>query len=481
MGAVYRARRMLLGDDVAIKVILADVAGSPAPRERFVRESRACARLRHPNIVSILDYNTETRGHPFLVMELLNGPSLKDELAQRGRLSIEDVQRIVPPVCAALAVRAQPRHHPPRPEAGQHRRARVHAGRARLQARRLRRSRTSGESDAETRGSPGPHEFIGTIAYAVARAAVRRQSSMRARTSTAGRRGVRDADRAGAVPGDDPMAVLNGHLSSPVPRPSSLRPGLPAWLDVAVGPRAREGPRGPVAGHRGVRPGAVGAGAKGDRRRSIAVRRRLGTARAPTRSGERLGPGRLGSEGPSRRAPRARASGRDPPAARATASATGKAARARFLREAQALQVAHPSIIQVRDYGEEGDLVYVVTDFIEGPSLRELMQACGPLPWPRLQRLAAQLLEAAHVLHRRKGLLCGLNARHHAHRHRRRRGAADDLERGHLGGAGSAGDAAGTDAARHRRWPTPSCATWRRSSSPDGRPTSGRTSSRWVC
>ena len=53
--------------------------------------------------------------------------------------------------------------------------------------------------------------------------------------------------------------------------------------------------------------------------------------------------------------------------------------------------------------------MYLVTDFIEGPSLRELMQASGALPWPRLQRLATQLVEAAHVLHRRKGLLCGVN------------------------------------------------------------------------
>ena len=38
-----------------------------------MRESRACARLRHPHIVSILDFNIEPDGHPFLVMELLNG------------------------------------------------------------------------------------------------------------------------------------------------------------------------------------------------------------------------------------------------------------------------------------------------------------------------------------------------------------------------------------------------------------------------
>jgi serine/threonine-protein kinase len=84
-------------------------------------------------------------------------------------------------------------------------------------------------------------------------------------------------------------------------------------------------------------------------------------------------------------------------------------ARARFLREAQTLQIAHPSIIQVRDYGEERDLLYLVTDFIEGSSLRELMAASGPLPWERLRPLATQLVDAAHALHRRKGLLCGLS------------------------------------------------------------------------
>jgi serine/threonine-protein kinase len=82
--------------------------------------------------------------------------------------------------------------------------------------------------------------------------------------------------------------------------------------------------------------------------------------------------------------------------------------RARFLREARTLQLAHPSIIQVRDYGEEGDLVYVVTEFILGPSLRELMAELGAIPWPRLQPLLAHLVEAARALHRRHGLLCGL-------------------------------------------------------------------------
>jgi len=70
--------------------------------------------------------------------------------------------------------------------------------------------------------------------------------------------------------------------------------------------------------------------------------------------------------------------------------------------------LAHPSIIQVRDYAEDADAVYVVTDFIEGTSLREAMNASGPMAWDRLRPLLSQLVQAARVLHARGGLLCGL-------------------------------------------------------------------------
>lgn len=124
--------------------------------------------------------------------------------------------------------------------------------------------------------------------------------------------------------------------------------------------------------------------------------------------GERIGPGRLDSvvyKGTHR--------GLGHPVAirllRRDTQRNWEGARARFMREAQALQVAHPSIIQVRDYGEEPDYVYLVTDYFEGQSLRDVMNAAGPMPWTRLQPLLAQLVEATRMLHRRKGLLCGVS------------------------------------------------------------------------
>ena len=101
MGAVYRARRRLLGDEVAIKVVLNDATELSA-RDRFLRESRIAASLRHPSIVSIFDFDMPPGGEPYLVMELLSGPSLREEIDARGRLEVADVQRIMPGICAAL-------------------------------------------------------------------------------------------------------------------------------------------------------------------------------------------------------------------------------------------------------------------------------------------------------------------------------------------------------------------------------------------
>jgi eukaryotic-like serine/threonine-protein kinase len=79
MGEVYRAHDSRLDRDVAVKVLLTD-RGRPADAARFEREAKAIAALAHPNIVAIFDVG-ESDGAPYLVTELLDGRSLRDELA----------------------------------------------------------------------------------------------------------------------------------------------------------------------------------------------------------------------------------------------------------------------------------------------------------------------------------------------------------------------------------------------------------------
>ena len=101
MGQVFRARRIRLGDDVALKALHPGDLG-PEAAERFLRESRACAQLRHPHIVSILDYDVDAAGHPFLVMELLSGPSLREELDLGGAFAPAQALAVLEAVADAM-------------------------------------------------------------------------------------------------------------------------------------------------------------------------------------------------------------------------------------------------------------------------------------------------------------------------------------------------------------------------------------------
>jgi serine/threonine-protein kinase len=83
--------------------------------------------------------------------------------------------------------------------------------------------------------------------------------------------------------------------------------------------------------------------------------------------------------------------------------------RARFLLEGRTLQTAHPSLLQVRDFGEDERSVFVVTDLIEGPSLRQALAEGAPFSWARTRTLMAQALDAVAALHRRGGFIAGVN------------------------------------------------------------------------
>ena len=84
MGSVYRVTRLFIGDEVAMKILHTERVADPRAGERFRREAQAAARLKHPNAVGIHDFGITSDGLQYLVMELLEGLSLRQIIKQEG-------------------------------------------------------------------------------------------------------------------------------------------------------------------------------------------------------------------------------------------------------------------------------------------------------------------------------------------------------------------------------------------------------------
>jgi non-specific serine/threonine protein kinase len=102
MGEVYRATHLQLEREVAVKTVCADDP-TEVDLDRFWREARMIARLRHPNIVTIHDYGVAPGVGAYFVMERLVGRSLRAELRERQRYSVSEALAIVGQVCGAIA------------------------------------------------------------------------------------------------------------------------------------------------------------------------------------------------------------------------------------------------------------------------------------------------------------------------------------------------------------------------------------------
>jgi len=101
MGSVYKAYDPTLDRFVAVKILAPHLSWETEFVERFMREARAAARLRHPNIVTIHDVGQEG-GWYYYAMEYLEGQTLAEIIAERGPMSVEEVKVILRPLAEAL-------------------------------------------------------------------------------------------------------------------------------------------------------------------------------------------------------------------------------------------------------------------------------------------------------------------------------------------------------------------------------------------
>ena len=239
MGVVYRAEDLRLGRQVAVKFLPPDLAATPEVLERFQREARVASSLSHPHICTIHDVG-EHDGQHFIVMELLDGHTLKDEIA-RGPLPFERVLELGLEIADALdAAHASGIVHrdikPANIFVTRRGQAKVlDFGLAKL-APKATQAASQADSDA-TRATEGVTTLgttLGTVAYMSPEQA--RGADIDSRTDLFSLGVVLYEMATGAPPfsGKSPVAIFEELLTKNPPPPSSRNAAVPAEFDHIV-------------------------------------------------------------------------------------------------------------------------------------------------------------------------------------------------------------------------------------------------------
>ncbi len=103
MGKVYLAHDTILDRDVALKVMVAQIADDPELKQRFTREAQAVAKMQHPNLVTVFDLGSHTDGSPYIAMEFLKGQDLQKAVRQTPPMTVERKVAVIVQVLAGLA------------------------------------------------------------------------------------------------------------------------------------------------------------------------------------------------------------------------------------------------------------------------------------------------------------------------------------------------------------------------------------------
>jgi protein kinase-like protein len=228
-GVVYRARDVRLRRDVAVKLLRRELVAGEGFVERFEREAQALAALRHPNIVPV--YAIGDQGELiYLIMPFVEGVTLTDYLREHGRLALDDAARILRAVGSALTAAhgvglvhrdikpdnimlEGPKRHPLLMDFGI-----------------AKTGQTGGGVGLTSTGM-----VLGTPLYMSPEQA-KADPAVDARSDIYSLGVLAYQLFTGALPfnGDSIYAVLNQHLTTPVPEPRTLRPEIPAQVSAAL-------------------------------------------------------------------------------------------------------------------------------------------------------------------------------------------------------------------------------------------------------
>ncbi len=225
MATIYRARDAQLERDVAVKVLRPEIGQDPDFVARFRDEARAAASLSHPNIVAVFDFGQEAGGDQYIVMELVDGQDLASILRENGPLAPRQAARVGADVAKALHAA--------------HTRGIVHRdikpsnilisrdGRVKVADFGIARALDDAQVTL-------PGVTMGSVHYFAPEQARGELATAASDTYALGIVLFEMLTAQRPFSGDGAAAVALARLSTPPPRPSSLRASVPPALDAIV-------------------------------------------------------------------------------------------------------------------------------------------------------------------------------------------------------------------------------------------------------
>jgi eukaryotic-like serine/threonine-protein kinase len=224
MATIFRAHDAQLGRDVAVKVLRSEYGRDPAFVARFRQEAQSAAALNHPNVVNVFDYGMES-GDPFIVMELIDGGDLASVIRERGSLDPVAAARIGQQIFEALDAA--------------HARGIIHrdikptnvlltsSGRVKVADFGIARAFSEAQLTM-------PGTTLGSVHYFSPEQARGEMVTSASDVYSAGLVLFEMLTGQRAWTGDSAGAVAVARLAGDPPAPSSIKPGVPQIMDIAV-------------------------------------------------------------------------------------------------------------------------------------------------------------------------------------------------------------------------------------------------------